>query len=151
MNREIKFRAWCKEISWRNGEEITEYYMENDIETIKLEKTENYPMGCFIGKLGRWCGVHEAVFMQFTGLTDRNIKDIYEGDIVKVYFNEARIGAKAENYLYVVEFIKSTASFELVGHDELLGKPCLAVGNQYIMEVVGNIFENPELLEGGNV
>ncbi len=84
-----------------------------------------------------------------TGLLDKNGNKIFEGDIVNVNFKEVRIGAVEKIYPYTVKFNQSNAYFELIGNEELLGRPCLCSGNQFITEVIGNIFDNPELLKGG--
>jgi len=70
---------------------------------------------------------------QFTGLTDKNGKEIYEGDI----FN---LGDK--NILYIVEYFDCGLSGRQNGNRSRVG---LAHWNDRI-EVVGNIHDNPELL-----
>lgn len=69
---------------------------------------------------------HELVVQQFTGLLDVNNKEIYEGDII------IRHGERK-----AVEFF-SGDSFDFQGFDieQVFGK----------WEIIGNIFENPELL-----
>ena len=58
--------------------------------------------------------------MQFTGLLDNNGKEIYEGDIVKIIASE---------FIYEVKFPQM---FSLIGENH---------------EIIGNIYENPELIK----
>lgn len=71
---------------------------------------------------------------QCTGLKDENGKLIYEGDIVKV--------AQLSTNLPVVYYQKF-AMFELISNKYLVGLH----GSDENLEVIGNIHENPELLE----
>jgi uncharacterized phage protein (TIGR01671 family) len=86
---------------------------------------------------------------QYTGLTDKNCNKIWENDIVKVKFREGRIGAVEKEYNYVAVYDEFQAYWRFEGNDDLLGSPSLVQSNQHIFEVIGNIFDNPELLEGG--
>lgn len=123
MSRVIKFRAWDKleknmvnvcGIVWSNGK-------INDLN---------------IG--GKGCGVsyHDDADnfepMQFTGLLDRNKREIYEGDIYHFgYKNDLRVMKWDE----VSDFDEEYCGY---GHTQItMGKA----------EVVGNIHENPELLK----
>jgi uncharacterized phage protein (TIGR01671 family) len=72
---------------------------------------------------------------QFTGLTDKNRKEIYEGDILKRPDWES---------ISVVEWYQPMCAFMRNLHDGLV-RPALA--DAEFFEVIGNIHENPELLK----
>ena len=75
---------------------------------------------------------------QFTGLTDKNGKRIFEGDIVTGYFNHEKIVG------YV--FYGGNAHF-FIQRDGIYG---IGLDNSDCwLEVIGNIHDKPELLEGG--
>ncbi len=72
----------------------------------------------------------DYILMQFTGIYDKNGKEIYENDVVIVTTHGKRIG--------IVNF----------SMEEIV---CFKVGEGYLVkwydiEVIGNIYENPELL-----
>ena len=129
MNREIKFRAWLE--GKHEGLSFTKPTMDYDV---------------VLSKNGHWCdvesgwdiqGEYESIpIMQFTGLQDKTGRDIYEGDIVK-----------HSGIICKVVYGKKGACFSLF--DVRLGETDLYVitelSSRY-MEVIGNEFENPELL-----
>lgn len=118
--RELKFRAW--------GENIKEYLSQNGVDpyiyTLKgISDGFIYDVDAFI-------------IEQYTGLKDRNGKEIYEGDIV---------GFKWTKRLYVVTYRIYDASF-ILENDEWEEAIHLSLDKDDF-EVFGNIHENPELLE----
>ena len=127
--REIKFRLW------------------NDYDKKMMNWNEllqrNLPNIFTIPSYQKW-------LMQYTGLKDKNGKEIYEGDIVKkLIWNELKFEAEGDgqDYSYAkVQYIEELASFHLVNKNN---KILWEVGeDKYNIEVAGNIYDNPELLKG---
>jgi len=130
MNREIKFRAWHK------VKNIMVYDNEDD--------TYGYWDGCRNSNVGMVNEIlnskyyEEYEFMQFTGLHDKNGKEIYEGDIVKITGSkEIDIGKVIYEYNGFIVDVMNMDRF--YGRVHLLEK---------FTEVIGNIYEDSELLGG---
>ena len=134
--RVIKFRAWDSQ--------------NKEMLVTPLES-------CF--SLSRFFGfLHDDMhIMQFTGLEDKNGKEIYEGDILK-YTNRKNHHCEFEQY-FSVEFDKLDLGNDIYSQTIGWGVKCpgldmdqgiLSLFGTHNVEVVGNIHENPELLEGSN-
>ena len=82
-----------------------------------------------------WCGNANIIVIEFTGLKDKNGKEIYEGDIVK-YEIVMDIFKAAEKHKHVIEWIK----------DPWIGWNFPSY-TQNGLKVIGNIYENPELIK----
>lgn len=140
MNREIKFRAWI----------IEEKKMLENGDWFMLDVTYPTPMiqyadqGYYVNNKNA-SGEHlkslqknniepkdDFVLMQYTGLHDKNSKEIYEGDILK--YIDGSVGFVRFDYGWAIEYSKEYS------HD----MPPLYCER---LEVIGNIYENSELLK----
>lgn len=136
--REIKFRAWDTENKlWANQNAIAPAWGDSPYlgamcisgdEILQLESNEY------------------LVWQQFTGLKDRNDKEIYEGDIVNII--DPHVETLSE-VVYWTEVGRSYATFGVMGSGTF--SDVMAYGNGREIEVIGNIYEAPELLNSDAV
>ena len=131
--REIKFRAWDKKHNkMSDGFDMWDFAYTTDSENGNWQYgfQEDYGKG-------------NMILMQFTGLKDKNGKEIYEGDIVKPARNamEGEIGEV---------WWQDASGYWAIDWDgsKNLGKYDYQIGHHLELEVIGNIYENPELLKG---
>lgn len=131
--REIKFRAWDKEKGMT--------YQDN-LRWIALSGDGNWTMNTGHGskiQLITGCGFPENHLMQFTGLKDKNGKEIWEGDVVSasIYADEIPqvLEVRWEAGCFVIDYKDSEADFCAVGWFP------------GTLEAIGDIYSNPELLK----
>jgi len=133
MTREIKFRAWSK--VRKRIENVEAIFFGKDRDGDYMTCNTNYGMEVSIS-LSR----DSFMLMQFTGLKDKNDNEIYEGDLVEVYdeLDEKfrKIIFKDGGFLFFVERGK------MYNQKELTEKHI----EKYKIEVIGNIYENKDLL-----
>ena len=124
-----KFRAWLKK----------EQKMDNYIDHISWLEDELYCIGDGITYM---VSAEDLVLMQSTGLKDKNGKEIFEGDILACKTDDEVIHLNIfwdeEHALFMFESKK-------YNEQEPLAE--LVENNTYPFEIIGNIYENPELLE----
>lgn len=138
MKREIKFRVWDKakhrmlgvdQLAFGPNGELVSIYSDgpdfsNDSDALMGEKPD----------------LNEAVLMQYVGLEDKNGRKIYEGDIVhtgkdNIGDPEPMVGKVImREGSWLIENEKKQEAVDLFS--EITSR-----------EVIGNIFENPEMLE----
>ena len=123
MNRIIKFRAWDKD----DKKMIDLSEISHDAFSICL-----FHDLCIKGKskFENKAVIHEYAIMQFIGLI-KNGKEVYEGDIIK-----------SDDEIGVVKF--EDCEFVAMGKED--GGGCWNLLIQENAKVIGNVFENPELL-----
>jgi hypothetical protein len=137
MNREIKFRAWDKgvgrmwnkvsDLGWKNKEAWGEEGLSGAVVT----KDEGH---------NQFRPIEELELMQFTGLTDRNGKEIYESDIVQwqqtVKTQNGEVWWQSARAAFVIDWRGDRIAY---------GEPDITANRE--IEVIGNIYENPKLLK----
>lgn len=129
--RTIKFRAWDKfNKCWVpvNGQDPYTLKQLADDDLFSYHK-EIHPIS------SRW---QNYDWVQFTGLTDKNGKEIYEGDIVQLYGFSDKYKISYGNGCFYLEGIEDFTQDIMFSYQE---------SNK--VEVIGNVYENPELLKGG--
>ena len=142
MSREIKFRAWCPhEKRFHVFDFADNHYIlyggAGSAIGLNINLPWQYKNNRVLAGEPDW-RIEDLVFQQYTGLKDKNGKEIYEGDILKysnTYFESQ--GGQLANPIFQAEWVGAGFVF--------LGEPALQEDANYY-EIFGNIFENPELL-----
>lgn len=150
MNREIKFRAWDHEnfemlyVGDESNDDIDWFRFEMVGGKIKVYSYEQY-FECGSGVAEeKWHWVEKDFKVtEYTGLKDKNGKEIYEGDIVQ-RFDCDHPCTNERALIGVVTF--TDGSFDIENEKQQIAIPLFSETAE--QEIIGNIFENPELLEG---
>jgi len=122
--REIKFRFWgLLEKSWlidgRTETSIYDFAFKNGMNWNFITKKE---------------ALERVVVVQYTGLKDKNGKEIYEGDVLK---------HDSHKYLFEIKWYPNDAAWRF-HRDDKGGMGMAGINESW--EIIGNIYENPELI-----
>lgn len=149
MSREILFRG--KRIDngeWIEGSLITNgFYTEKDHESIPyILNADMAEYDCFedFNEYNGIYAVDEETICQHTGLTDKNGKKIFEGDIVRYgeICGEVKFGLHESNW----QICKYNQGFYIEFQEESLYRKELGYWENKVV-VIGNIYDSPKLLE----
>lgn len=120
----LRFRAWDKETKTMNG--MAEIYRNRNQE-IELRPRDE-----------------DIILMQSTGLKDKNGKEIFEGDVIAIEVDDTGMPINAR----VFQNSKiGVLMFHVFEDNEDVPMVELLEDNSVAFEIIGNIYENPELLE----
>ena len=124
MSREIKFRVYISKYKILDTPDIINF----NTQEVKYDSD--------------YYSLDDIELMQYTGIKDKNGKEIYEGDILRYSFPYDR----RLRHISPVSYLDTQASFGIV---DFYGNniPLYDIPINNYFEVIGNIYENKNLLE----
>ncbi len=132
---QINFRAWDKNVNKMKLVECI-YFDDDGISMVAVQSKRGVLSLHKINDI-------DVILMQYTGLKDKNGKEIYEGDILEPGW--------AEGEVFEVVYDETHARFcEKRSGKEFLMDGSLMRSKHDARKIIGNIHENPELLEADN-
>ena len=141
MNRPIKFRVWDVQQNKflpSYGDLGIQFYHEQGKDWHEKQVRDIVPVSWFLQDHNNNLGNY--IIQQYTGLTDKNGKEIYEGDII----------IDTQKQKYEIIFYENYARYDLkvCGENKLSQTSYFTqIYEKKHIEVIGNIFETPQLLK----
>lgn len=112
-----------------------EYYTQDVSNAILSADGNHYGFGEYTFET--YNEIDVSTLGQYTGLTDKNGTKIFEGDFITANHNIEQYNVYWKDYRFYIEDVWGN-----------LIKPTQEAINHFECEVIGNIYDNPELLEG---
>lgn len=156
MNREIKFRVWDRDYK------MMHIVGDFNHDSLKIDEDNNIyylNLQCMEASPHKGIDPENCTYrlMQYTGLKDKNGKEVYEGDIIQFVWGEDSCWGKAGTYKGYITFGKSEFEVEYIDREEKImhcDKDGLHEKNKTDnagalfswsdeVEVIGNIYDNP--------
>ncbi len=133
MTREIKFRGWSKPEN-KMVQVLEIRFWKEEVMTILIKEDTSSE---------KVRGKNDVEIMQFTGLKDKNGKEIYAGDIVhhRFYNEYFEVICNEKNASFSAKYIPGNGRYS----GGIIDKIFAIDFEEY--EVIGNIYQNPELLK----
>ena len=152
MNREIKFRGKRSNGRWVYGSLVMS---ENIKPAIYYEECKG-----LVKQIG-WCYINSDSIGQYTGLKDKNGKEIYEGDVLRLTVPDGSTryfivewATEDRKLMPLSGFVHDGNNIRISGWcfnwngDRLYPTVIGDVPDNEVLEIVGNVTDNPELLKG---
>ena len=143
--RELKFRAWDKKRNIMIGEDYPDNWGS--------EKQEYWADVFEISLTGITEITQNARFeiMQYTGLRDKNEKEIYEGDVVEIkgeeYYSNESFCTEDGEWMFSGEIAMNSLMWMAINRDSTAIPLCDLLHGDMEIDIIGNVFENPELIK----
>jgi len=137
--REIKFEYMVK---------LGNIYEKKVFPILRIEGSQLKFNGLSLSKIIGYGGT--VIRRQYTGLKDKNGKEIYEGDIVSITFSNGHSNdcvSVDENSYCITKVIFDYQGVYFVEHDGTWFYAPALISDDCMFEVIGNIYENKELLK----
>ena len=129
-----RFRAWHK--TWKEMGKVTCIHFDDKQSVISMFCEEEQASSALLDD--------EVILMQSTGLKDKNGQEIFEGDVIAIEVDdtETPINARVSQNSKI-----GVLMFHVFEDNEDVPMVELLEDNSVAFEIIGNIYENPELLE----
>ena len=117
----------------------------SEVQAIVFTEEKVYPI--YFKEIRRYIPFNEAIIMRSTGLFDVNGQEIFEGDLVRSTWFKDYDDLVGYRKLGKVAYRNGYFGIEYPGDAEK-GYPTTILDFSINVEIIGNVFENPELIEG---